>query len=66
MNIEALRIPNINAKPISHVTISIGVASITPSILNTYKDFVEETDKALYVAKRKGRNRVEYSNIILE
>jgi diguanylate cyclase (GGDEF)-like protein/PAS domain S-box-containing protein len=59
-NVEALRIPNINSKAIHYVTISIGVSSIIPSILGKYKKFVEETDKALYVAKEKGRNRIEY------
>lgn len=41
-----------------YVTVSIGVASLQPSEALTCKDLIELADKALYVAKHSGRNRV--------
>lgn len=39
------------------VSASLGVAELTPG--QSLKDLVEDADKALYVAKENGRNRVE-------
>jgi len=41
------------------VTVSIGVASAVPGILSEARSLVDMADRALYRAKRKGRNRVE-------
>jgi diguanylate cyclase (GGDEF)-like protein len=41
------------------VTISLGIASFSQKAIDTAKDLVECADKALYMAKNKGRNRVE-------
>jgi len=41
------------------VTVSIGVASVPHSRIRSAKDLVVLADKALYRAKRGGRNRVE-------
>jgi len=44
---------------VSHVlTISIGVASMTPSHQDEALAFVEEVDRRLYLAKESGRNRI--------
>ena len=44
------------------VTISIGVAQYDPSRDLTKNDLIERADKALYKAKRMGRNRVAAYN----
>jgi len=40
------------------VTISLGVASIPECVVNDHAAFLAAADKALYEAKRAGRNRV--------
>lgn len=47
---------------LSRVTISAGVAELGPE--ETPKEWIERADKALYRAKRKGRNRVEQADPI--
>lgn len=45
---QGLRIP---------VTVSIGLASLTPNVCDTPQDLVQAADEALYRAKHEGRNR---------
>jgi diguanylate cyclase (GGDEF)-like protein len=56
-SIEDLYITHAEA-PCGHVTISIGVESIVPRPGQTAADLVLSADRALYAAKRCGRNRV--------
>lgn len=57
-NIEKLNIEHCESvSPV--VTVSIGVATMVPDSSNSGKDLLECADKALYLAKNKGRNRVE-------
>ncbi len=44
--------------PMGHVTISIGVESVVPAKGQNYADLIEAADRALYDAKRRGRNAV--------
>ena len=48
----------INIKELNiHITLSIGVASIHQSV-NEIDRLLEHADRALYIAKHEGRNRV--------
>ena len=40
------------------ITVSVGVASISPSEAQPQDDLMEAADAALYAAKRRGRNTV--------
>jgi len=41
----------------SHITVSIGVASLGKGIIDG-DDLIRQADRAMYEAKQKGRNRV--------
>ncbi len=42
------------------ITVSIGAARMTPAEDVTKEDLIREADQAMYKAKRKGKNRVEF------
>lgn len=56
-HVERLAIDNPQA-PAGHVTMSLGVATVMPSKASSPEALIEMADKALYVAKNDGRNRV--------
>lgn len=57
-DIDALNIPHKNSHNHSRITISLGIASITPERNTAPSLLIAAADKALYRAKDKGRNRI--------
>lgn len=58
-NVEAHAITHEYSKIMPCVTISLGVATITPHFCDSMEEFINRADKALYQAKLGGRNRIE-------
>ena len=56
--IEDLQIEHLDSPHSHFVTVSIGVASVVPTLHKTTKDLVLYADSALYRAKENGRNQV--------
>lgn len=57
--VEHLRIPHQNSEVGEFVTVSIGVATVVPKHNHDPKHLINIADKALYQAKRNGRNQVQ-------
>lgn len=58
--IEGLNIPHELSPVNNYLTVSLGVSSTVPSINLSHKDLLENADKALYLAKASGKNKVEF------
>ncbi len=56
--VDALALVNPGAPKWGNVTISEGLASVVPSPERTPLQLMEDADKAMYTAKRRGRNRI--------
>ena len=57
-SVEKLSIPHATSTVSNSVTVSAGVSSIIPQSYNNPEELVASADKALYLAKQKGRNMV--------
>lgn len=64
VNVEKMQIPQSPALANPYVTISLGVAAVIPDDPEGYSKLYDEADKALYYAKRNGRNCIVYGSHI--
>ncbi len=57
--VEGLQIPHPDSEVSPYVTISVGVDFLVPGVSSTSDELIQRADTALYLAKNRGRNRVE-------
>ena len=57
-SVESLALPHQRSDAAPVVSVSVGVASCTPSVDMTIKQLLERADEALYTAKHNGRNQI--------
>lgn len=59
-NIEKLKVEHNSSEVAKVVTISVGVTTLIPDENTSIPMIIDKADKALYLAKRAGRNNVQY------
>lgn len=59
--VESNQFKNQSAQPNGNITISLGIATLTPTV-NSANSLINLADIALYEAKNNGRNRCEVAN----
>ena len=57
--VKTLNIPHSTSGISPHLTVSLGVASTIPELNSQAETLIEAADRALYLAKQKGRDRLE-------
>ncbi|MEW6262047.1 MAG: diguanylate cyclase [Thermodesulfobacteriota bacterium] len=60
--VRDLRIPHSPSRFADHVTVSLGLATVNPSMNDRAADLSARADEALYQAKRSGRDRTVNRN----
>ena len=60
--INELKIPHINSETDNHLTISVGIAAMFVKLGMSEDRIIEIADKALYQAKKNGRNQIFISD----
>jgi diguanylate cyclase (GGDEF)-like protein len=56
--IAALHIPNPVGEPASYITLSYGISTLMPEQPNGSEELIKRADRALYLSKQNGRNRL--------
>lgn len=59
-SIESLQIPHESSETAKHVTVSIGLCCMEPSIFESVDGFIACADAKLYEAKKEGRNKIAW------
>lgn len=62
--IEELRIQRSTVDEEKYVTVSVGVATMIPTELNTKEELIQLADQAVYEAKSQGRNKIIVKDIL--
>ncbi|MBU2552122.1 MAG: diguanylate cyclase [Proteobacteria bacterium] len=62
-NVRALDIPPARSSVADHVTVSVGLAGVTPALKDQALELVKKADEALCRAKRQGRNRLFHCSV---
>ncbi|MEH1919251.1 PAS domain S-box protein [Nostoc sp.] len=63
--VRDLAIPHAQSRVCDRVTVSLGVVSIVPNSEISPPDLINAADKALYVAKQQGRDRVHAVSVVI-
>lgn len=61
-SMQAVGIPHIYPTSTSVVTLSIGIATSTPNLLESPKELLQKADAALYLSKTTGRNQANIAH----
>ncbi len=61
-SVNQLSIKHLSSSVSNIVTVSMGIATINPSLTDTIENLYSMSDNALYAAKANGRNRIEYTD----
>ncbi|MDD4599967.1 Chemotaxis response regulator protein-glutamate methylesterase [bioreactor metagenome] len=60
--VVGLNVPHCRSPILPVVTVSVGVASIVPSLQSTAQELIKAADDALYYAKQNGRNQIRIAS----
>ncbi|KWT85014.1 GGDEF domain-containing response regulator [Candidatus Magnetominusculus xianensis] len=58
--VSSLQIPHEFSDSANHITVSIGVSTVTPPEAGAASDLIETADLALYESKASGRNQISF------